>query len=136
MYLEENIVMIKNVLFINRANTATVIPEVLTGAGHDVIAVNDVWTGLNHLDMRPFDMVILLDCAAAESWKICAEIRRRTASPLIVISSGAGPEECVKAINSGADFFIRKPFGPMELIARVNALFQRVTTPQPISIVS
>jgi DNA-binding response OmpR family regulator len=127
--------MVKNVLFINRTNPASVIPELLTGAGHEVIAVNDAWAGLNHLESRPYDMVILIE-NTAESWKLCAEIRRRTASPFIVINSGASPEDCVKAINSGADFFIRKPFGPMELIARVNALFQRVTTLQPVPIIS
>jgi two-component system, OmpR family, response regulator len=128
--------MLKKVLFINRTNPASVIPELLTGAGHEVMAVNNAGAGLDHLESRPYDMVILMENAAAESWKLCAEIRRRTASPFIIISSGAGAEACVKAISSGADFFMRKPFGPMELIARVNALFQRATTLQPIPIVS
>jgi DNA-binding response OmpR family regulator len=128
--------MVKKVLFVNRTNPASIIPEFLRGAGYEVITVNDAGVGLNHLESRPCDMVILAENAIAESWILCAEIRRRTACPFIVISSGANAEACVKAINAGADFFIRKPFGPMELIARVNALFQRVTPPQPVSIVS
>jgi DNA-binding response OmpR family regulator len=128
--------MLKKVLFINRTNPASVIPELLTGAGHEVMAVKEAWAGLSQLESRPCDMIILLDNAVEESWKLCVEIRRRTAFPIIVINSGASAEACVKAINSGADFFIRKPFGPMELLARVNALFLRVTTLQPIPIVS
>jgi DNA-binding response OmpR family regulator len=138
--------MAKKVLFINRANQASFIPDLLKDAGYEAIPVNDIWANafatsgagaaLNHLESQPYDMVILMENASAESWKLCAEIRRRTASPLIVISSGASAEACVKAISSGADFFMRKPFGPMELISRVNALFQRSNTLQPIPIVS
>jgi DNA-binding response OmpR family regulator len=128
--------MAKTILFINRSDPASIIPELLTGAGHEVITLNDAEEGLNHLESQFYDMVILLDNAAAESWKLCVEIRRRTVSPFIIISSGASAEACVKAIMSGADFFIRKPFGPMELLARVNALFQRVTILQRVPILS
>jgi two-component system, OmpR family, response regulator len=128
--------MNKKVLFINKANPASIIPELLAGAGYEVMALNDASSGLNHLESRPYDIVILVENAQAESWMLCSEIRRRTASPLIVINSGANTEACVKAINAGADFFIRKPFGPMELTARVNALFQRAAAPQPVPSIS
>jgi len=128
--------MAKKVLFINQTNPASIIPELLTGAGHGVMAVNESAAGLTELESQPYDMVILTGNAAEESWKLGAEIRRRTASPLIIISAGASAEACVKAINAGADFFMRKPFGHMELIARVNALFQRFPTSQPVTIES
>jgi two-component system, OmpR family, response regulator len=127
--------MPKKVLFINRVNPASIIPELLTSAGYEAAAVDEAGAGLSHLASNQYDMVILAEQAAAESWIFCKEIRRRTASPIIVISSGASTEACVRAINAGADFFIRKPFGPMELIARVNALFQRATTSQPVPMV-
>jgi DNA-binding response OmpR family regulator len=128
--------MAKKVLFINRANPASIIPELLTGAGHEVKAVTETAAGLTELELHPYDMVILMENADAESWKPGAEIRRRMTSPLIIISAGASAETCVKAINAGADFFLRKPFGPMELMARVNALFQRSPDPQLVSIKS
>jgi DNA-binding response OmpR family regulator len=128
--------MNKKVLFVNRINPVSIIPELLTSAGHDVITVYDAEEGLNRLKSQPYDMVILQENAAAESWTLSASIRSLTATPLIVISSGASAETCVKTINAGADFFIRKPFGPMELIARINALFQRVSILQLIPVVS
>jgi DNA-binding response OmpR family regulator len=128
--------MVKKVLIINKTNPASIIPELLSGAGYEVAEAYDAEAGLCRLESRPCDMVILLENAAAESWMLCARIRRRTASPFIVISSGASPETCVKAIDAGADFVIRKPFGPMELMARVNALFQRVAPRRPIPVVS
>jgi DNA-binding response OmpR family regulator len=75
-------------------------------------------------------MVILMESTPGDIWGYCTKIRQKTASPFIVISPGASAEGCVDAIAAGADFFMRKPFGPMELMARVNALFQRAPARQ------
>lgn len=64
----------------------------------------------------------------------CEKLRRSTSIPLIVISYEASTETCVKAINAGADYFMRKPFGPLELHARINSLLQRVPYNQNMSI--
>lgn len=128
--------MTKKVIFINNANPASVIPEILTGAGYEITETSEAETGLRHLESQLYDLVILMQNTAAESWTLCARIRHRTPSPFIVISPGASAESCVKAIDAGADFFIRKPFGPMELLARINALFQRVSPRQPDPVVS
>jgi two-component system, OmpR family, response regulator len=128
--------MAKKVLFINKANPVSVIPDVLSGINCEVTAVYEPSAALCQLEAYKYDLVILVENAAAESWTLCAGIRRMTVSPFIVISSGASAESCVKAIDAGADFFLRKPFGPMELIARVNALFQRAPAPQPVPLAS
>ncbi len=124
--------MVKKVLFINKSNPASIIPEMLDGAGYETAEAFDAETALRRLEAQPYDMVILMENAAADTWISCAQIRHRTAAPFIVISPGASAESCVKAIDAGADFFMRKPFGPMELMARVNALFQRVPSRQPL----
>ena len=132
----QGVTMIKKVLFINKSNPASIIPEILSGAGYEITEALDAGAGLCRLEAQPHDMVILMENAAVESWAYCAQIRHRTASPFIVISPGASAESCVKAIDAGADFFMRKPFGPMELLARINALFQRIPSPQPLPLVS
>jgi len=124
--------MAKKVLFINKAKPTPVIPEMLAGTGYEVYEQLDAETGLRCLESGAYDLVILVENAAAEHWMICSRIRRLTTSPFIVISSGASPESCVKAIDAGADFFLRKPFGPMELMSRINALFLRLPNPQPV----
>jgi DNA-binding response OmpR family regulator len=128
--------MAKKVLFINKANPASVIPDVLSGIECEVTVVYEPSAAFGRLESHKYDLVILVETPAAECWTFCGSIRRMTASPFIVISAGAAAESCVKAINAGADFFLRKPFGPMELIARVNALFQRTPAPQPVPLVS
>jgi two-component system, OmpR family, response regulator len=128
--------MSKKVLFINKASPASVIPDVLSGIGCEVTGAYDDATALHRLEYRAYDLVILVENAAAESWTSCADIRRMTTAPFIIISPGASAESCVKAIDAGADFFLRKPFGPMELTARVNALLQRTPAPQPVPLIS
>jgi DNA-binding response OmpR family regulator len=61
----------------------------------------------------------------AENWSFCRDIKNVTDTPLIVISNRATARDCVKAINAGADFFMRKPFGPLEFSARIHSLLQR-----------
>ncbi len=128
--------MSKKVLLINKTNPATIIPEMLAAAGCEVTGTYDASAGVHQLESGTYDLVILMENAAVESWTLCAKVRRLTNAPFIVVSSGASAESCVKAIAAGADFFLRKPFGPMELMARVNSLFQRTQSRQPVALVS
>jgi len=126
--------MSKKALLINNITARPVIPELLIKAGYRVDAVYDSDPGLRQLYDQTYDVVIALESPAAESWQLCDKIRSLTAIPLIVISSGASTETCVKAINAGADYFIRKPFGPLEFLARVNSLLQRTPFRQPVPV--
>jgi len=128
--------MVKRVLVFNGSKSVSVIPGLLASAGYEVTEVFEAENGLSRLDSHLHDLIVTLESADAESWVLCRKIRSITNSPIIVISSGASTENCVKAINAGADFFIRKPFGPMELMARINALFQRMPSRQPVPLVS
>ena len=116
--------MNKNVLFINNVSTTSIVPELLTRTGHRVDMVYDSETGLRHLEMQSYDIAILRESPLSQSWTLCEKIRRLTAVPLLVISYNASTEICVKSLLSGADYFMRRAFGPLELLARVNYLLQ------------
>ena len=126
--------MNKRILFINNYTTTSTVPELVASAGYRVDTVLSSETASRELDTRHYDLIILLENPYAESWAVCERLRQLTSIPLIVISYNASTETCVKAINAGADYFMRKPFGPMELLARINSLLQRVTYYQPISL--
>jgi DNA-binding response OmpR family regulator len=115
----------KHILFIDNKKTPAIIPGILTAAGFAVDVAHGSENGLQILDGDNFDLIITVENPDAESWLYCQQIRNQTAKPLIVISTNASTETCVQAINAGADFFLRKPFGALELLARVNALLQR-----------
>lgn len=136
VYYIEMVTMDKKVLFINNTGAASLVPGLLAGNGYGVDVAFDSETGLRHLVERSYDLAIVLESPAAESWHLCEKIRRLTGIPLIIISSNASTETCVKAISAGADYFMRKPFGPLELLARVGSLFQRTLSRQTIPVVS
>jgi DNA-binding response OmpR family regulator len=125
-------IMRNTVLFINNVTARSMVPELLARMGYRVEAVYDFDSGLRRLDTQAYDMAILLESPYSESWQLCEKIRKLTAIPLIVLSSNASAETCVKAINAGADYFMRKPFGPLELLARINSLLQRMPSRQPV----
>jgi two-component system, OmpR family, copper resistance phosphate regulon response regulator CusR len=121
----ESITIMKQILVINNRTIPTIVPRLLNVAGFVVDIAGDSEDGLQLLSKDKFDLIIAVENPDAESWRLCTGIRELTAKPLIVISTDASTETCVKAINAGADFFLRKPFGALELLARVNALLQR-----------
>jgi len=122
------------VLFINNVKSLLLIPGLLSRIGYEVDVTQNVEDGLTRLDDREYDIIIVLERPSAESWTICERIRALTITPLIIISLNASTETCVKAINAGADYFIRKSFGPRELLARMSSLLQRDALRRAISI--
>lgn len=55
----------------------------------------------------------------------CSEIRKRSAVPIVFLSSASDNMNIVTAINMGGDDFIPKPVDPMVLAAKVQALLRR-----------
>jgi len=115
----------EKILFVNNRAIPSIVPGLLTEAGFIVDLASDIENGLHLLDTENYDMIIVVESPYTESWQLCKIIRHQTTVPLIVISNNASAETCVQAINAGADFFLRKPFGALEFLARVNALLQR-----------
>jgi len=124
--------MSKKALIINNAVSHSTY-QLLIKEGYRVDMVHDSAVGLQQLDAQTYDVVILQESPEAESWQLCENIRHLSSLPIIVISTNASTDTCVKTINAGADYFMRKPFGPLEFLARVQSLLQR-TSPQPAPI--
>jgi two-component system KDP operon response regulator KdpE len=48
--------------------------------------------------------------------------------PILVLSAVGEEEQKVRALEAGADDYVTKPFGPKELVARLNAVMRRAGT--------
>ena len=118
----------RKALVIDNTVWHTTSSQLLAREGYDVDMVHNSDLGLQQLDAQDYDVIIVQESPGAESWQLCEKIRHLSVIPLIVISTNASADTCVKAINAGADYFLRKPFGPLEFIARVQSLLQRRST--------
>lgn len=122
--------MSKKVLVID--NTMSPMPgsQFLTEEGYSVDTMHSPDAGLRQLDAQAYDVIILQESPEAESWQLCERIRHLSDTPLIVVSTNASADTCVKTIDAGADYFMRKTFGPLEFLARIQSLLQRTPIKQ------
>ena len=116
--------MSQKVLIIDNNASDSVSSQLLSSAGYSVDVTPDFDRCVRRLNRKSPDVIIVKETPDSESWHLCAQIRRVTSMPLIVISNSTRKETSVRAINAGADFFLRRP-GQLELVARVKALLRR-----------
>lgn len=88
---------------------------------------------LARLKERSPDLVVL-DAALPDlsGLEVCQKIRtcNRTATlPVLMLSSASTEADKVLGLNMGADDYVTKPFGPLELTARIKALLRRTSGP-------
>jgi two-component system, OmpR family, KDP operon response regulator KdpE len=81
----------------------------------DVAAVSNPAAGILDLVLPDIDGV-----------ELCRRLREWTDMPIILLSAVGEEDAKVRALAAGADDYVTKPFGPRELIARLQASLRRV----------
>jgi two-component system, OmpR family, KDP operon response regulator KdpE len=102
---------------------------VLRDAGFDVEAAATARSALDAAAVRMPDAVIVdLMLPDGNGIDVCAELRSWSELPILVLSAIGDEEQKVAALEAGADDYVTKPFGPRELVARLNAVLRRAQT--------
>ena len=60
-----------------------------------------------------------------DALKMCREMRHRHDALVLVLTDGKDVHDEVRCLESGADDYLRKPFFPSQLLARIHALSRR-----------
>ena len=99
---------------------------VLREAGFVVVAASDGEEALDHAAVQPPDAAIIdLVLPDIDGVEVTRRLREWTAVPIIVLSAVGDEVEKVRALDAGADDYVTKPFGPKELVARLQATMRR-----------
>lgn len=82
-----------------------------------------------HLSLKP-DLVLLdVQLPLVSGWQILSELRHRGDTPVIMLTALDQDIDKLMGLRLGADDYIVKPFNPAEVVARVQAVLRRTTTP-------
>jgi DNA-binding response OmpR family regulator len=94
--------------------------------GHQVSEVESAERALALLNERPFDLLVTdLLLPGLSGLELVRRVRRVSSLPIIVVSGCGEIADRVRALRTGADDYVVKPFDPAELAARAEALFRR-----------
>ena len=82
--------------------------------------------------------IVLLDLGLPDmdGVEIIRKIRSWSNMPIIVISARTEDSDKIGALDAGADDYLTKPFGVMELLARVRALLRRTQEETPSAVMT
>ncbi|HZR64040.1 MAG TPA: HD domain-containing phosphohydrolase [Terriglobales bacterium] len=112
----------------DNANTMTLMQDLLSSRGYDVIAVPTAADAEAEIFRRPPDLVLSDVIMPGKSgYELCRELKENPQTrliPFVLITGLTDREDRVRGIESGADDFLSKPIFPEELFARVKSLLK------------
>ena len=104
---------------------------ILRDAGYEVLPASDGEEALDVAALRHPDAAIVdLVLPDIDGVQVCQGLRQWSQMPIIVLSAVGDEDAKVRALAAGADDYVTKPFGPRELVARLQAALRRVG-PEP-----
>ena len=101
-----------------------VVQSAFTRRGHAIAFASTEDSSAYNLDQ--YDLLILeLDAGDANALGVCAQLRQRTLTPLLVLVPMTARSQGLRALEMGADTYVVVPFDRRELVARSEALLRR-----------
>jgi two-component system KDP operon response regulator KdpE len=110
--------------------TRTSIAMFLRGYRHDVVEAGDFATATEAWERQRPDLIVLdLGLPDEDGLVLIRRVRREAATPILILSARDREVDKVAALDLGADDYVTKPFGMVELRARIDALLRRAAGP-------
>ncbi|MET8135494.1 MULTISPECIES: response regulator transcription factor [unclassified Streptomyces] len=109
-------------------HVAAALSAVLARHGFDVTHARSGEEALRALvpESDGFSVVLLdLGLPDQDGYEVCGKIRKRTATPVIMVTARADVRSRIHGLNLGADDYVVKPYDTGELLARIHAVARR-----------
>ena len=99
---------------------------ILRDAGYEAVTAASGEEALDLAAVKPPAAAILdLMLPDIDGVEVTKRLREWSEMPIIVLSAVGEEEAKVRALAAGADDYVTKPFGPPELVARLEAVLRR-----------
>jgi two-component system KDP operon response regulator KdpE len=99
---------------------------ILRDAGYEAVPAQTGEEALDLAAVKPPEAAILdLMLPDLDGVEVTRRLREWTRMPILVLSAVGEEDSKVEALAAGADDYVTKPFGPRELVARLEAALRR-----------
>lgn len=101
--------------------------KLLEKKGFDVETVYDGETGAEYAKLGIYDLLILdVMMPKLNGYEVARQIRSvHLGMPILMLTAKSDLEDRIQGLDSGADYYLTKPFDTREFLACVNALLRR-----------
>jgi len=108
-------------------HVAAALSAVLKRHGFDVTHARSGEEALQALVPEGGFGVVLLDLGLPDQdgYEVCGKIRKRTSTPVIMVTARSDVRSRIHGLNLGADDYVVKPYDTGELLARIHAVSRR-----------
>lgn len=98
----------------------------LKGHCYDVVRAFDGEQAIKRWREAMPDLVILdIQMPKLDGFEVCRQMRMETNSMVMILTAHDREDDEVRGLELGADDYLRKPFSPRQLLARIKALMRR-----------
>ncbi|NLG05989.1 MAG: response regulator transcription factor [Clostridia bacterium] len=103
------------------------IQSLLTKKGFEVDVAYDGESGEEYAELGIYDLLILdIMMPKMNGYEVAKRVRaKRLGTPILMLTAKSELEDRIAGLNSGADYYLTKPFDTRELLACINALLRR-----------
>jgi DNA-binding response OmpR family regulator len=119
----------------DNVDLAFAVTTALQSEGFDVAVAGTGPEGVDRARERNADLIILdLMLPGFDGYRVIRTLRADgIETPILVLTARGEEADKVKGLRLGADDYVTKPFGAMELLARVDALLRRSRISAPVA---
>lgn len=117
----------KRILVIeDEPETVFLLKYILRSAGYNVLGATSGKEALKKFsEVKPNLVLLDLMMSGMDGWETYNYLRQMSDVPVMIISAIANKDDIVRALRSGVDDYLTKPFVNAEVVARVEAILRR-----------